>query len=479
MMSTFDFKFFCDHLSKKQCKKECKIIDCESNCPIPPEKQGICAKDGYLYPSKCSLKCRKPKTKIRFKCKTPFSFRKCGKKCRHAKMSLSGHHHDHHHDYYHPKWNNHHNHYDNDECSNKNDCHDDHGHGHGHTVVTEKTLIAYPSYDPHDIYARLNENGKKMRKVQGMLHHNHEHNKYQDELLEDQNYMLNKGLKMQKEDEMRDHIQMDNQDQGYLQRLDLRDSIYDNKMKLNSIKFGQKITNKKQMRINNKLDHIDHGVDHVMQGVKSNGKSLTHLHYKMNAHDMQQNEMAKDLKHQIKMSAIHDEKLNILKDMHLDHDARQSQMMSNVINNGQKLNYLKKGQDITQSMISDHAVDMLNHADSMNKFAGTQMDFNEVVAHSMDHGMAHMEDEKRHMRKEKNHMNMEKKHMKMEAIHMADAEEHFINGHHDHHHHYHNHYNEFHDHVHSHYLKDASLEKKIILPVIQDDSIHMVGDSLK
>ena len=80
-------------MSKEKCARECKMSDCESHCPVSDVQEGICAKNGFLYPSECAMKCRDPDLKLRWKCKTPFSFKDCGYRCAHARNADLGHHH--------------------------------------------------------------------------------------------------------------------------------------------------------------------------------------------------------------------------------------------------------------------------------------------------------------------------------------------------------------------------------------------------
>ena len=460
MMSTFEFKFMCDKFSKSQCRKECKISDCEANCPIPETKQGICAKDGFLYPSECSLKCRSPETEIRWKCKSPFSFKKCGRKCKHAVMSVFTDHH-HHHDernmYTHRQWD-HHADYDESECSH--DCDGDmETHSHPHTHMTERTVIAYPSYDPHRIYAHLNLNGKKLREVHGLLKHNHQHNIYQDELLEDQNEMIHQGLIMQKQDEFRDHVQNDKMNRAYLQRLDIRDSVEDNRNHLLDIKGGQMYSRASQAKMSHNLYHLKNKMGKVKRGVRRNGHSLDHLHGKANMQTGILMANNKILKKSMYEQRIHDKKLDILKDMHLDHDDKQTQMMGEVMKNQGKLGELEDGQMSTQEMIRDHDENLKNHDENMKNFASDQIMFNGVIAEAMDKGQAHMEMEQAHMNDEDHHMKKQNLHMKMEALHMADADDHFAEGHHEHHYHDHHYHGHGHHHHRSHqkYSNEPSL----------------------
>ena len=457
MMTTFDFKFMCDKFSKSQCRQECKISDCEANCPVPETKQGICAKDGFLYPSECSLKCRSPDTEIRWKCKSPFSFKKCGRKCKHAVMSVfDDHHHDERNMYTHRQWD-HHADYDNSECSNDCDGDMDDHHDHSHTHMTERTVIAYPSYDPHRIYAHLNSNGKKLREVHGLLKHNHEHNIYQDKLLEEQNDMIHQGLIMQKQDEFRDHVQNDKMNRAYLQRLDLRNSIEDNQNLLLDVRGGQTVTQLNQVMINHNVKHMKKKLNRVNKGVNTNSHSLDHLHMKAN---MQNNAMKahdKKLDRHMYEHRIHDKKLDLLKDMHLEHDMKQTQMMGEVLKNQGKLGELQDGQMSTQEMIRDHDDNLKNHDLNMKNFVSDQIMFNGVIAEAMDNGQAHMEMEQEHMNKENNHMKNQNLHMKMEAIHMADADDHFAEGHHHHHHHNHHYGHRHHGHHHHKHSNESSL----------------------
>ena len=96
LMTTFDFKFDCGKMNKETCTHQCKIRDCEENCATPEVKGGICSSNGLLYPSECAMKCRAPSATIRWKCKSPFSFKGCGNKCAHAREAELGYHnHDH------------------------------------------------------------------------------------------------------------------------------------------------------------------------------------------------------------------------------------------------------------------------------------------------------------------------------------------------------------------------------------------------
>lgn len=95
LMSTFDFKLSCATMDKGLCKRVCKSADCEDHCPKPEKTVGICASNGYLYSSECSMKCRNEELKIVSKCKTPFSFKDCAYSCAKARNARLGHHRPH------------------------------------------------------------------------------------------------------------------------------------------------------------------------------------------------------------------------------------------------------------------------------------------------------------------------------------------------------------------------------------------------
>lgn len=79
-------------MSQGECANECKISDCESNCVKSENDQGICAKDGYVYPSKCVMGCRNQSLVARWKCKSPFNAEDCGYRCAHARNAELGYH---------------------------------------------------------------------------------------------------------------------------------------------------------------------------------------------------------------------------------------------------------------------------------------------------------------------------------------------------------------------------------------------------
>ena len=91
-MTTFDYKFDCGNMDKDTCAHQCKIRDCEDHCLIDETKGGICGSNGLLYPSECALNCRAPSSKLRWKCKSPFSFKECGNKCAYAREVELGYH---------------------------------------------------------------------------------------------------------------------------------------------------------------------------------------------------------------------------------------------------------------------------------------------------------------------------------------------------------------------------------------------------
>lgn len=473
-MTTFEFKFFCDAYMKGKCKKECQISDCEANCPIPETKQGICAEDGLLYPSECSLKCRNPDVKIRWKCSTPFSFKKCRNKCKRAKMDdfRDYDHNSHLKSYSHHMWD-HHAHYEDRDCNkhHKGGCsgHDDHHKHRGGTRVVEKTLIAYPSYDPHNIYAQLNVNREKLNKVHDMLHENHAHNVHQDSMMGYQTSLIKKGLRKQDEDAARDSIQMSKLDKAYLQRLDLKNSIKKNKKILKNVKNGQSMIHANQHVIGEKLGHIGQGVHQVKHAVEMNGASLGHLHAKANYQLDHLSAQSEKLQKHMVDHHIHDQKLDALKHMSMEHEGRQAHLMGQVLKNQKKLNDLGEGQYNTQVMVAQHDHNVYDHSKRMNDFASQQAEFNRAVGHSLHKAADHMDAEKRHMNREKKHMHMQKKHMMHEAVHMADAEEHFQEGGQEHHHHYNVHHHNYHKHKHRHMLPATGHR--------DEEHMHMVGES--
>jgi hypothetical protein len=467
-------------MSKENCKKECKIADCERNCPVPDKEQGICAKDGCLYPGECSLKCRSPGTEVRWKCRAPFSFKRCGRRCAHAKDSEfssdyghnydNHHHHDHDHTNYElvnlPKWNRP---YDTCELENNpcDDHEDDSYNMNGHTTVSEKTVIAYPSYDPHYIYARMDLNKDKLDDVKKLMKKNNAHNEYQDDLLEEQNILLNHSIGMQYEDAARDQIQMANQDYGYLQRLAMRKGIHQNNGMLHGIKKGQNLTNFKQNVLNNKLDRTNYKIKETNAIASQNAKSLGVLHLKSNVTNAELLSQGQALDYHIHNSKLHDAKLDKLTNVMLDHDAKQDKIGSIVQINGEKLDGLNDGQRITHGILIDHGAQMKKHVSNMNNFVNEQKTFNDYASNKMMNASAHIKDEKYHMKDQKKHMKAQNLHMKYEALHMADAEDHFNHGHHHHDHHHHSHHHEV-NHHHDHDIGEIK----------DDGKAFMVGEGM-
>ena len=325
-----------------------------------------------------------------------------------------------------------------DRCVKDNVYHYDHGHKHyDHHILHEHNH--HHHLDTHAIHDHLHKNSGKLDNITHLLEHTYMHNKRQDKMLREHKNLIHKQISMQKEDAERDYIQMEKQDQAMLQRKDIKHAVDHNGDKLNQVKLGQNIMMHKQRKTHKKLDNISGKVDHVMHGVDHNGESLKNMHFKMNAHDAAFMDHKKDMEVYMHNQQIHDQKLDMLKDMHLEHDAKQMDMMGQVLENGSRLGDIKVGQKVTHGMILNHAADMAHHVDNMKDFAKGQMRFNGKVAEHMDNVNGHMHKEDHHMMKQKKHMGMEKTHMRMEAIHMADADIHYSKDH-EHHIHYDHHY---------------------------------------
>lgn len=451
-MTTFDFKFFCDKFNKEECKSECKIAQCETNCPVPEFKQGICAKDGYLYPTECVLKCRCPDTDIRWKCRTPFNFDECDKKCKQSVMGgFKGNRMDDRALYSSRQWDQHTNYDQNNMLNEKSeDCDDDlHDHDHDHdygntTQVTNKTLIAYPSYDPNRIYAQLDLNGEKLSQVHGLLKDNQKQNNRQDKILQNQNQLIRHSIKMQNADRQRDILQMNKLDQASTQRLNLQNSIYQNKNMISGLKSGQNVLNNNQFIMSDNLNHLKKKMRRVNNGVMRNGDSLAHIQSDLNSQQMAIASQNQSLNEHRMEHKIHDQKLDSLKDMYSKQNMKQSMMMDEVLKNQSKLGELQSGQMSTKQMILDHDDNLKTHSDNMKKFVSHQIDFNGLVSEGIEKNLSHMQMEQNHMKKQNQQMKINNLHMKMEALHMADSDDHYQKGseYHKHDHFYHHKYGE-------------------------------------
>lgn len=304
-----------------------------------------------------------------------------------------------------------------------NDLGLDHHYGHHHHHLEQ-----------HKIHEHLHSNTKKLDQIHTLLKHNNMHNHKQDQILKKHTELIKQQIDMQKADADRDDTQMMKLNNAVYQRKDIKDSVDVNTELLGNVKDSQNIMIFNQNKMGMKMKKIKMKENKIMDNVQLNNAALHGLHHKMDAHDVNFNIHSINLLNHMDNANKHDAKQNALIVNQAAHDARQSEIMGQVLVNQDKLNQSKAGQLLTQGMIAAHDAKLEKHDENVAAFASEQLTFNDKVETHQGIKYDHMARENIHKADQRNHMNNEKIHMKMEALHMAEADEYMNHGHHHHRH---------------------------------------------